>query len=322
MMKQDKNTSSSGPEHDSNTGNINEPLSNSKDMQTITDLLGSYTGSPFDSNFSDKVLQAINNEPVAHKKPARILPLFPTSVLKIAASMLLVVAAGYFLWNQPRTYHSELGTMSSVTFPDGSTVLLNSGSSVTFKPFSGKRTRSVQLHGEGYFDIQTSEKPFIVETFNAEIKVLGTKFSVTSWPNEFTKQTAITLEEGKISVTASDAPEASKVMLPEQSLIVFEDSAISEIEDLSANKTKNMLSWRQGGYVFQAMPLGAITQDLQRRGNLLITVPDALIDRPITYIEPTPKTVQQVIEDLSQAYSFYYSETANGFNLSPTPIQE
>jgi len=321
-MKQDKNTSSPGNEHDSNSGNINEPLSNSKDMQTITDLLGSYKGSPFDSNFSEKVLQAIENESVLRNKPARILPLFPASVLKIAASVFLVVAAGYFFWNQPKTYHSDLGTMSSVTFPDGSTVLLNSGSSVTFKPFTGKQTRSVHLHGEGYFDIQTSEKPFIVETFNAEIQVLGTKFSVTSWPDELTKQTAITLEEGKISVTASEAPQVSRVMLPQQSLIVFADAAISETEDLSENKTKNMLSWRQGGYVFQAMPLGAITQDLQRRGNLSITVPDALIDVPITYIEPTPKTVQQVIEDLSQAYSFYYSKTANGFNLSPTPDQE
>ena len=314
-MKNNKKISNPQQDQTANEGNT-PPLTNEKGMQAITELLGTYQGSPFDATFSERVVQAIkqNQSPAHHNAP--VFRLHPTAILKMAAVIALLVAVGFFFWNAPRTYNAPLGTMSNVTFPDGSTVLLNSGSSITYRPFVGKSTRAVQLHGEGFFDIVTSEKPFVVETFNTNIQVLGTRFSVTSWPNTLSQQTSVTLEEGKIRVNPSDSPEKATEMLPQQTLVVYANSTVSNVEQLSDNKTQNVLSWRTGGYAFQNMPLGAITQELQRRGNLMITVPDQLLDTPITYFEPDAVPVEDVLEDLSQAYSFSYSKTANGFAVT------
>ena len=317
-MKDNNNNSPSPNEHNFDRDVPPNPQNNDTPMQPILELIGTYQGSPFSSDFSDKVMHAIKHEPTSSLQQATIYSLFPPSILKIAAAILVLAVAGFFVWNQPRSYSSSFGTMSSVTFPDGSTVLLNSGSTISFRPFAGKSTRSVQLHGEGFFDITSSDKPFIVETFNANIRVLGTRFSVTSWPSSFSEQTSITLEEGKIAVHPSGIPQQVTELNPQQSLIVFSDASISSVQEHSFDKTQHMLSWRNGGYVFQDVPLGAIMQELQRRGDIRIVVPDELIHQPVTYIEPRSLSVPQVLEILSQAHAFSYAKTANGFELSTT----
>ena len=320
-MKYNKKTTN--PQNDRNDDEgTNKSLNTDKGMQAITEMLGTYQGSSFESNFPDKVLDALKNEQEQVRQHTTALRLVSYTTLRMAAAIALLIVAGYYFLNQPRTYTAPLGTMSNVSFPDGSTVFLNSGSSVTFRPFTGKSTRSVQLHGEGFFDIVSSEKPFIVETFNTNIRVLGTRFGVTAWPNAITNRTSVTLEEGKISVHPTGSPEQVLEMSPKQTIVVYADATISDIEQLSENQTQNALSWRNGGYVFQDMPLGAITQELQRRGDLSITVPDELIDIPITYFEPNAISIQEVLDILSQAYAFSYSRTANGFALSPLANQQ
>lgn len=321
MMKYNKKISNPQKNLKDDEGN-NNSLNTDKGMQAITELLGSYQASPFESNFTDRVLDALDKEQSQVRKYTPALRLVSFATLRIAAAIALLIAVSFYFWNQPTTYTAPLGTMSSISFPDGSTVFLNSGSSVTFRPFTGKSTRSVKLHGEGFFDIVSADKPFIVETFNTNIHVLGTRFSVTAWPSTLTRRTSVTLEEGKISVHPAAFPEQITEMAPQQSVIIYADSSISEIEHLSENQTQNALSWKNGGYVFQDMPLGAITQELQRRGNLSITVPDELIDIPINYFEPNAISIPEVLEILSQAHSFSYSQTANGFALSPLTNQQ
>lgn len=326
-MKDHTNKSTSRPESAFERDNMDKEQSDRNDMQTITDLIGTYQGAPFTPDFSEKVLNAIKQESNQHTsnqqgRHATIYSLPYRSLLKVAAVVTLLLAAGFFFWNQPRQVVAPLGAMTSVDFPDGSSVLLNSGSRVTYRPFTGKATRTVQLQGEGFFDVASSNKPFIVETFHAEVRVLGTRFNVTSWPGSLSDHTLVTLEEGKVSVHPTGAPEKATEMKPQQSLTIYPDASISEIQTHTADKTQNILSWRNGGYIFEDMPLGAIVQELQRRGNLSIYVPDELLLRPVTYFEPTPLTVEEVLEVLSQAHAFNYTKTANGFTLSTLEDQQ
>src|SRR5690606_15615248 len=67
---------------------------------------------------------------------------------------------------------------------DGTTVWLNSGSTLTFPVAFAENTRSVYLEGEAYFDVQSKitknhqKTPFYVQTQEQRIEVKGTRFNV------------------------------------------------------------------------------------------------------------------------------------------------
>mgnify|MGYP001472807545 FL=1 len=73
---------------------------------------------------------------------------------------------------------SERGEKITVKLPDGSTVKLNSGSSITYPEMFLDDRREVVLKGEGFFDVKKNQKqPFIVMANKAKVKVLGTSFN-------------------------------------------------------------------------------------------------------------------------------------------------
>ena len=85
-----------------------------------------------------------------------------------------------------------LGSKSKIVLADGSQVWLNSGSTLKYPTsFTGKE-REIYLSGEAFFDITRKEdKPFIVKTSEINIRVLGTKFNVKSYPEENTVEATV-----------------------------------------------------------------------------------------------------------------------------------
>jgi transmembrane sensor len=79
------------------------------------------------------------------------------------------------------------GSKTNLLLPDGTTVWLNAGSSLTYDSLYGNKLREVTLSGEAYFDVvKNPNKPFIIHTGKIYIKVLGTIFDVKSYPGEKT----------------------------------------------------------------------------------------------------------------------------------------
>lgn len=62
--------------------------------------------------------------------------------------------------------------------PDGSIVWLNADSKLSYSESFSRKNRNVRLEGEGYFEVEHGEHPFVIQTDSAQIKVLGTKFNV------------------------------------------------------------------------------------------------------------------------------------------------
>jgi ferric-dicitrate binding protein FerR (iron transport regulator) len=83
-----------------------------------------------------------------------------------------------------------------VSLPDGSTVTLSYGSSIRYaKTFE---QRKVILAGQAYFDVAKRENPFIVESGNTTVQVLGTQFNWMHYPGV---PDEITLLSGKIRLS-------------------------------------------------------------------------------------------------------------------------
>lgn len=148
-----------------------------------------------------------HNRPFCSKK-ARQTPFLQKKVIRIAAMVVVLLGVGFlFLLNkmptkmneEMQTLHVPAGQRAQITLSDGTKVWLNASSSLTFPGSFKNRNRQVKLDGEGFFDVTTNKaKPFIVETKNHQIRVLGTKFNVSSYAQTSSFETS--LLEGAVEI--------------------------------------------------------------------------------------------------------------------------
>lgn len=91
---------------------------------------------------------------------------------------------------------------------DGSMVHLNSLSSLRYPVHFSGEVREVELTGEAFFEVSKSQTPFIVKTKGVDIRVLGTTFNVSAYPeNQYTQATLVA---GSVRV---DTKEGGQIML-------------------------------------------------------------------------------------------------------------
>lgn len=104
--------------------------------------------------------------------------------------------------NKINTLSTDKGETYILTLPDKSKVWLNAASSLTYSATLMERgVRRVKLEGEAYFEISKDKAhPFVVQTANQEVEVLGTHFNINSYTDEKTIST--TLIEGAVKVTS------------------------------------------------------------------------------------------------------------------------
>ena len=88
----------------------------------------------------------------------------------------------------------------NVILPDGSSVLLNRHSSLSYPKRFKSDNREVQLTGEAYFEVSKDQKhPFIVQTEHINVQVLGTHFNVDAYRNS--PEVKTTLLTGSVAVS-------------------------------------------------------------------------------------------------------------------------
>ena len=97
-----------------------------------------------------------------------------------------------------------------VILPDGSFVDLEKGSSIILDENFGKKNRSVQFFGQGFFKIKRNVKlPFLVHIGNLVTEVLGTSFRISQ--SNQNKTIEVSVKEGKVSVYTNDQTFSNKL---------------------------------------------------------------------------------------------------------------
>lgn len=167
--------------------------------------------------------------------------------LKIAAVSAVAFIAAYFWMNKQTTSPSEslqaiyapAGQRSEIQLSDGTRVWLNSCSRLTYSDRFVGNQRRVKLEGEAYFIVtKNKEKPFIVETNQYNIKVLGTEFNVSAYPND--KEWKTSLLNGKVDIT--DRAGNSLMLLQPHTEAYLKDGSLVK----SDFNTTEAFSWRKG----------------------------------------------------------------------------
>ena len=120
--------------------------------------------------------------------------------LRIAATVFILLAAGaavYFLLPTSPTKEGWITKNSKeeifkLPLPEGTSIVLNKNSKLSYpKEFKGS-TRTVKLSGEAFFDVvHNPDQPFIVDYGEVSVKVLGTSFNVSELKSSFAVETQV-----------------------------------------------------------------------------------------------------------------------------------
>lgn len=283
---------------------LNEDEKNMKIFFTLKDYMESPTDVP-DSIYAElsydefsKTVQWDSN-PVKSKAVNRNnkkLWLF-----SIAASFLLLIGISAFhiiFFNETRTqnYYTYVSNndISNITLPDGTDVILNHDSKITYNDQFDKNERIVQLEGEAFFDvIKSKDKKFIVELGDSEIEVLGTKFNISSRPEN--NNIVATLIEGRILFKYADEEVA---LTPNQQIILNKSSAHLEKRQINP---ETYLAWKDKLYRYNSISLSDLALELERIYGLKILVNDSLQDIKISGSFKYGESFEQVMSIMQRS---------------------
>jgi transmembrane sensor len=189
-----------------------------------------------------------------------------------------------------RTISTPYGKDYRVTLNDGTEVVMNAGSKLTFPTcFTGK-TRIVRLVGEAYFKVAKNPKmPFIVQTEKMNTRALGTEFNVRAYSGA---EPHVTLIEGSVIVNVAD----KNVQLKPGEDISFSNSTV-KIKNVD---TQYYIQWKDGFLYFDNQPLVDVMSDLGRWYNVNIEIENpSLMTYRLHFIVNRNAGIEEVVENLN-----------------------
>ena len=187
------------------------------------------------------------------------------------------------------TLSTARGETYRVHLPDGTQVWLNADSKLTFPlNLNGNTARVVKLEGEAYFEVakrNTPESknkeaiPFIVETAQQTLQVLGTHFNINAYKEH--QAVTTTLLEGSVELFASaegnrlspSGKERIRLKPNQQSILNRDGIAVKTVN------AQDAIGWKNGLFVFNDEPLQNIMDDVARWYNVeVVYMPEVAKD--------------------------------------------
>ena len=174
--------------------------------------------------------------------------------LAAAASVALVVVAGWWLMlgEQVTAIATSQATVEHI-LPDGSKLVLNRGSQVTYIASHWKGSRALELDGEAYFEVKKGSS-FTVKTSAGEVKTLGTSFNVFHRGNAL----EVAVFTGKVKVSHG---QQERILTASHKLVIT-DGAFAQNQTLAKEEYKG---WRSGVYHFENEKLSVVLRELERQ---------------------------------------------------------
>ncbi|HEX3008708.1 MAG TPA: FecR domain-containing protein, partial [Bacteroidales bacterium] len=323
---------------------LESSVDNQRIYNEVSDIwLASYRNSEkeYDSFAAlDKVklrLEELKVEPNNKKKHPILFPL-----LRIAAVMLILIAVGMLSYRagsqkeipSPTDFteiQAPLGSRTRVNLPDGTKVWLNSGSLLRFANSFNKTERSVTITGEGYFDVSHNKKlPFVVNTKEIRIKVIGTAFNIKAYPDDGLVET--TLERGSLAietVMANGKTVPKTVLEPNQRATFVKNEGKIHLSDVDKEVTKKInneiktpikeqlliskkidtkifTAWKDNKLVFRNEPFESLVIKLERWYGVNIEIKDEEINNYHFNGTFEKETIQDVLNIIHFALPIQY----------------
>jgi ferric-dicitrate binding protein FerR (iron transport regulator) len=243
-------------------------------------------------------------------KQKRRFSLTRVSISYAAAIALIIISTVYLTYKiavpAPLEYTQlsvSYGESKKITLSDGSIVAVNAGSTLIYPKDFTADTRTVFLMGEANFSVaKNPNKPFIVRTKYIDVKALGTKFCVQSYPNA--QYTKATLMEGSIKVDVVENKDKSYILKPNDQLVYSNSDNKISVINVDAAK---VASWENGYLIFQGATFDEIAQTLERKYNVTINYDGKKLSQQSYFVKFNP---DETIEDAMNVLTILISKSS------------
>lgn len=192
-----------------------------------------------------------------------------SKVARIAAAILipvLILSTLYFYNESEMRQEEEMlvstgrGERANIILPDGSKVMLNSQSRLSYMPVNyNKKERQVHFEGEAYFQVSKNKAcPFLIDAKGLTVKVLGTIFNLRV--RDTSNKSELTLEEGSV-LLSSVRTGKSVILKPNQKAVLNQvDGEITVVRDEAVQQAS---AWKHGDMIFKNTPLANVLESIQ-----------------------------------------------------------
>ena len=236
------------------------------------------------------------------------------SVAAVAIVLLgLITVTAY--WQGSRQIQSNfsdivveapLGSKTKLTLPDGSTVWLNAGSKMVYSQGFGVSDRRLAFQGEGYFEVEKNdEMPFLVQTHDVNVTVVGTKFNFRNYPED--EEAVVELLEGKVALENQLKEEAVRYLSPNEKMVLHK--ATGEM-DITSAKVKEATLWTENILLFDEDLLPDIVRKLERSYHVRIEIENEDLKQARFYgqFNQLEQNIYEVLDMLAETGRLEYQE--------------
>lgn len=197
--------------------------------------------------------------------------------------------------NNLNTLSTANGETYELQLSDGTKVWLNAGTTLQYSvnlDEPGRRTVKL-VAGEAYFEVtKNKRRPFVVETSEQTVEVLGTHFNINSYANE--GRTVTTLAEGSVKVAALRNDVGSpKILKPGQQAINLE----GKINVIKAD-LQTALAWKDGYFRFNGENIESILLRVARWYDIELVFTDGIPEGSYFGKVSRSKNISQVLKAL------------------------
>lgn len=257
------------------------------------------------ARLKERIAKESSTPPVVQLQPRR-------QWMHIAAGVALVIGAlavlQFFFLAENATQLTAItseGELQTIELADGTFVRLNENSTLSYPADFTGSVREVQLTGEAFFDVtKNAEQPFIIETDETIIRVLGTSFSVRAIEHE--NLTKVVVKTGKVEVADADATTDHKItLLPFEEAIHQHGQNLEKIED----KDLKDLAWHT--LDFRKVALNEVIQAIENHFQVEIDLAKSNVTDCLYTINFADSDLATTLEILKTGLEIDISQTAD-----------
>ncbi|SDB48504.1 FecR family protein [Flavobacteriaceae bacterium MAR_2010_188] len=210
--------------------------------------------------------------------------------------------------------HIPNGKVFNLELSDGTLVTLNSGTKIRFPvKFIEGMKREVFINGEAFFDVAKDlDHPFIVNTDDIVVEVLGTVFNISSY-EEDTEISTILLE-GSVNMHNINSSSDQVILKPGMKGSWKRDDKSIGIQKVD---TELYTGWLQGELIFKNSSFKTIAKTLERKYNVSIDNRNKILsEKELTAsFNINIESIEEVLKLISAIHPFEYSIKNNHIRI-------
>ncbi len=222
------------------------------------------------------------------------------------AAIIILAGSGYYYFKEIKAPYEAItehtapkGQRLTLQLEDGTRVLLNAGSTISYPRNFKPERRELTLHGEAFFEVAPNPRsPFVITSGDVTTEVIGTSFGITAYPQ---KQVDVAVVTGKVKVyTDTEGSAPNEVFLTPNQMATFKEAGKPFlVSDFDRNK---QLAWMSGVLYFDKADFPQVRTKLENWYGVTIVVDHGLeLDDNLLL---TGKYQDQPLEYVLDAYRY------------------